>query len=456
MRYHPQTDVDVQNMLAAIGAASIDDLFGAIPEALRLNRLLDLPAALGEQALTAHMQALAARNGAASMSASFLGAGMYEHFVPSVVDHILLRGEYLTSYTPYQAEMAQGTLKVIFEFQTLVTEILGLDVANASMYDGAHSAAESLLMALRAFPKAKRVLVSQAVHPEYQRVAQTYFQHRPGVLHALPIRDGVTDLDALRALDLSDVAIVQVQNPNVFGLIEDVEALAEVCRSKGTRLAVCFNEPLAYALVASPGEAGADMAAGEGQPLGVAPGFGGPALGLFACKESYLRQMPGRLVARTTDIEGRDGYVLTLSTREQHIRREKATSNVCTNQGLMALAATIYLSLLGKEGYRQLAELNFARAHYAHDRLCGLPGVRPTFDGQPFFNEFSVTLPCEAARVVAYAAKQGFAAGLDLGRFEAARNQQLLVAVTEMTNREQIDGLVAVVGEAIKNPSQTL
>jgi glycine dehydrogenase subunit 1 len=449
MRYLPQTLTDIQAMLAAIGAPDIDALFAAIPEPLRLKRPLNLPAAMGEQALVAHMQALAARNGAAQMRASFLGAGMYEHFIPAAVDHILLRGEFLTSYTPYQAEIAQGTLKVIFEFQTLMAELLGFEVANASMYDGAHGATEALLMALRAYPKAGRVLVSEGVHPEYRRVAQTYLQHRPGVLGGVPLRDGATDLDALGD-DLRDVAAVLVQTPNAYGVLEDVEALAARCRDRGSRLVVCFNEPLAFALVAPPGEAGAEAAAGEGQAFGVAPGFGGPALGVFACRDAYLRQMPGRLVARTTDVEGREGYVLTLSTREQHIRRERATSNICTNQGLMALAATVYLSLLGKQGMRQLAELNLSRAHYARDRLCALPGVRPVYEDQPFFNEFAVRLPCPAAHVVELAASQGIAAGLDLSRFDAARGDQLLVAVTELCERAHIDALADIIADATR------
>jgi glycine dehydrogenase subunit 1 len=451
MRYQPQTLADIQSMLAAIGAPDIDALFASIPASMRLNRALDLPPALGEQALLSHMTALAAENGSATMRASFLGAGMYEHFIPAVVDHVLLRGEFLTSYTPYQAEMAQGTLKVIFEFQTLMAELLGFDVANASMYDGAHAATETLLMALRAFPKAGRVLVSQGVHPEYQQVAQTYLKHRPGVFQPLPLRGGVTDLDALSGQDLSDVAAVLVQNPNVYGVLEDVEALADRCRALGTRLIVCFNEPLAFALVSPPGEAGADVAAGEGQALGIAPGFGGPALGVFACRDSYLRQMPGRLVGRTTDADGRDGYVLTLSTREQHIRRERATSNICTNQGLMALAATIHLCLLGKQGMRDLAELNLSRAHYARDRLCAIPGVRPVFAAQPFFNEFALQLPCPAARVVDFAASQGVAAGLDLSRFDPARRDQLLVAVTELCERDHIDALADLVARALSS-----
>lgn len=451
MRYQPHTEQDVRAMLETLGLEDVGALFGAIPQSLRLREPLALPPALDEQSLMRELRRLASAGGVDTLQASFLGGGIYEHFVPSVVDQLLLRGEYLTSYTPYQAEITQGTLKAIFEFQTMMAEILDLDLANASMYDGAHATAEAALMALRIKRKADRVLLSAAVNPEYQAVTRTYLDHMDGALQMAPLADGVTDLAALTARQDLDgrVAALIVQCPNFFGVVEDLEATARFCKQHDILLVVCFSEPLAWGLLQPPGAVGADIAVGEGQSFGVPPSFGGPVVGVFACRETYMRMTPGRLVSRTVDADGRDGYVLTLATREQHIRRARATSNICTNQGLMALAATIYLCLLGKQGFQELARTNFANAAHTRKLLCALDGVRPAFPG-PTFNEFVLELPVPASQVVAYAAERGVAAGLDLGRIDPERSHQLLVTATEVNTRPQMELLARLVGEALR------
>jgi len=435
-------------MLETMGLDRVDQLFSSIPEGLRLKAPLDLPEALDEQRLFEHVGKLASMNRIEQMQASFLGAGVYEHFVPAVVGQILARGEFLTSYTPYQPEVSQGTLKAIFEFQTMLSEILGMDLANASMYDGAHATAEALLMGLRIRRKATKVLVSSALNPEYKEVSKTYLSHLEGAYVELPEKDGLTDLSQLDASALDGVAMVMVQCPNFYGSIEDLEAIKTFCTAHDLLFGVCFSEPLAYGLVKAPGAVGADIAAGEAQSLGLAPGFGGPLLGVLACKIEHVRMTPGRLVSQGLDTEGRESYVLTLATREQHIRRARATSNICTNQGLMALACTIYLSLVGKQGFRELAELNLARAEYAKAQLCAIPDVTLVYDA-PTFNEFVIRTPKPAAEVVRFAAARGVAAGLNLGRVDAAHHNDLLLAVTEINSREQIDLLVQLIGEML-------
>ncbi len=443
MRFLPHSEADIRAMLTAIGVADIDALFADIPAALRQEDLLAMPPALDEQRLVAHLQALAAANRSEEIQASFLGAGVYAHYTPRLIEQLLNRSEFLTAYTPYQPELAQGTLKAIFEFQSMMTELLGMEVANASMYDGAHACTEAVLMALRLRPKATRVWISAALHPEYKSVLATYLAHSPVRIEEVPLRDGRTDY---AALDGNDAAILVVQSPNFLGIIEDLQAAGAACQRLGTLFGVTFCEALAYGILQPPGAFGADIVAGEGQSLGLAPSFGGPLLGVFASREQHLRAMPGRLVSQTTDVHGREAYVLTLATREQHIRRARATSNICTNQGLMALAATIYLSLVGKGGLQTLARINFSRAEYAKSQLSALPGVSLPY-ASPTFNEFVIRLPGLAQDWVHFGAERGLAVGVPLSRFGSHPAEDLLVTVTEMCSAAQIDLLVATLRE---------
>ncbi|MFW5968245.1 MAG: aminomethyl-transferring glycine dehydrogenase subunit GcvPA, partial [Persicimonas sp.] len=372
MRYLPHTLEDVDAMLEAIGVDSIDDLFDQIPEEFRLDRRLDLPAPKSELTLQEHLAELADKNQvSSSKTVSFLGAGLYDHHSPHALQQLLLRAEYYTSYTPYQPEVSQGTTKSIFEFQSMVAELLGVPVANASMYDGAHATAEAALMAQRVSRRREKIFVARSVHPEYRDAIETYLRPQGDTYHEFGFdwETGQLSVDILQeAIDEPDeVAAIVFQTPNFFGVLEDPEAIVEWAHEHDIKVVTCFNEPLAFALTTPPGELGADICAGEGTSLGVPMGYGGPALGIFGCRERLVRKMPGRLSGYTVDTEGREGYVLTLSTREQHIRREKATSNICTNQGLMALAAAIYMSLMGKTGFAELAKLNMSRAHYARD-----------------------------------------------------------------------------------------
>jgi glycine dehydrogenase subunit 1 len=427
-------------MLDAIGVASVEELFAPIPQTLRDGAALELPEALDEQRLLQHISALAQSNGTRSMKASFLGAGVYDHFIPAVVPQLLSRSEFLTAYTPYQPELAQGTLQAIFEFQTHISEVLQMEVANASMYDGAHAVAEAVLMSIRMARNPRRVLLSSAVHPEYRAVTQTYLSHSPVELLTIPTVNGRTALETLDEADLSGVSMLLIQSPNFFGVIEDLQHCAAFCKKHGILLGVCFSEALAYGILQPPGAFGADIVAGEGQSFGIPVGYGGPLVGLFATKMSNVRLMPGRLVSQSTDTLGKPSYVLTLATREQHIRRARATSNICTNQALMALAASIYLSLLGKRGFVELATINLARAEYAKKALTAIPNVSLAHQA-PTFNEFVLELPRDAAQFVDFAAKEGIAAGVELGRFFSERSKQLLVTVTENNSIEQIDAL---------------
>jgi glycine dehydrogenase subunit 1 len=443
MRYLPHTAEDIQAMLGAIGVGSIDELFAQIPEDLRPKRALDLPAPMSELQLERHLRELADRNKLAQRS--FLGAGLYEHHAPAALQQILLRAEFYTSYTPYQPEISQGTTKAIFEFQSMMTTLLGMDVANASMYDGAHATAEAALMAQRV-TRRDHVYVVGNVHPEYRAVTKTYLLSQPGTYHEVDFDEatGRVDLDTLKAavVDPAVTACIIVQTPNFFGVLEDLAPITAWAASHGILVACAFNEPMAFALVTPPGEQGVDLCIGEGASLGMGTCFGGPAVGVFSCREKHIRSMPGRLAGRTVDAKGREGYVLTLSTREQHIKREKATSNICTNQGLIALGISIYMSLLGKEGLREVAHLNMSRARYAEEALARV-GVKRVHTG-PYFNEFAVTTRQPAAEVIARAGDAGLLAGLDLGRIDTRRDHQLLIACTELTERAAIDELAAL------------
>lgn len=426
-------------MLDALGVESIDDLFTAIPEEVRFRGKMDLPSAMSELDLVRHMKALAGRNISTEDAVCFLGAGAYDHFLPAVVDHMLSREEFYTAYTPYQPEVSQGTLQVIFEFQTLVTQLTGMDVANASMYDGATAVMEAALMAGRIVRKGDRVVVSESVHPRYRQVLATYLDTLDWEMVEVPTAEGVTDLAALRdAMDDKTLAVI-AQSPNFFGMLEPVDEIAEI---SGKAQFVVACDPISLGVLRPPGDYGADIAVGEGQPLGNPLSFGGPYLGFFAAGQKHIRRMPGRLIGRTEDVDGTRGFVMTLQTREQHIRRDRATSNICTNEALNALAAVVYLSTMGKQGLREAAEQSLQKAHYAARTIDGLKGYSLKFD-QPFFKEFVVECDRPAGEIVSALARDGFLAGLDLGRFYPGMENALLVAVTEKRTKNEIDEFAA-------------
>jgi len=438
MRYLPLTSSDRAEMLAAIGAPSIDALFADVPEPARLQGPLDLPRAMGEIEVERAISSMAARNVAAGSVPFFIGAGVYRHHIPAAVDHLIQRGEFLTSYTPYQPEIAQGTLQYLFEFQTQVALLTGMEVANASLYDGATACVEAVMMANRITGRRKAVLSGQ-LHPHYREVCETYARF---VGFAVDAQHPIPGGEDLAALVDRDTSCVVVQNPDFFGEVRDYSELAQRCHEAGTLLVIVVTEILSLGAIRAPGEMGADIVAAEGQSLGNALNFGGPHVGLFATRDKFVRQMPGRLVGQTTDAAGRRGWVLTLSTREQHIRREKATSNICTNSGLCSLAFTIHLALLGETGLKRLACLNHAAAVKLAERIEAVPGVRLV--NRAFFNEFAVRLPRPASEVVDRLAERGILAGVPASRFYPSRNELadlLLVAATELTTDADIDRL---------------
>ena len=438
MRYIPNSPEERAEMLHHIGLESAADLFATVPEKLRLRRDLDTPAALSELELLAGFEQLAARNNGAQR-ASFLGAGAYSHYSPTVVDHIISRSEFFTAYTPYQPEISQGTLQAIFEFQTLVCQLTGMDLANASMYDGSTALAEAVLMAERVTKRSK-VIACGAVHPEYLEVCKTYVQHAGIELDHIEFDPASGVVESLSSLDDKTAAII-VQSPNFFGCIEDVSALAEKAHAAGALLIVAITEAISLGLLKSPGACGADIVVAEGQSFGVPLSFGGPYVGLFATREKYARQIPGRLVGEAYDKQGRRGFVLTLATREQHIRREKATSNICTNEGLIALAATVYLETMGRRGLQEVASQCVQKAAYAAKRIANIEGFSLRFSA-PLFNEFVVTAPGPAARLLSRLANEhSITGGLALSRYFADRPNDLLVCVTETNTRAQIDAL---------------
>jgi glycine dehydrogenase subunit 1 len=447
MRYLPLTDADRRDMLAAIGVPSIEALFADVPEAARHKELLDLPRAMGELEVERRLSAMAAKNLSAGSAPFFLGGGAYRHHVPAAVDHLIQRGEFLTSYTPYQPEVSQGTLQYLFEFQTQVALLTGMEVANASLYDGATACAEAVAMAGRVTRRSKAIL-SGGLHPHYREVCETYARFAGNTLLVQdPAPEGGEDLAAL--ID-GDTACVVVQNPDFYGEIRDYSALADSCHKAGALLVVIVTEIVSLGAIVPPGEMGADIVAAEGQSLGNTLNFGGPHVGLFATREAFVRQMPGRLSGQTVDADGRRGWALTLSTREQHIRREKATSNICTNSGLCALAFTIHLSLLGEAGLTRLARLNYAITVTAAERLATIPRVRLVNRG--FFNEFTLRLPQPAAPVVAALAGRGILGGIPMSRFYPGRADLadlLLVAATETVTENDIDRLDAGLREVL-------
>ncbi len=447
MRYLPLTPRDRGEMLATIGFASIDALYAEVPPAARLDGLLDLPRAQGELEVERAIGRMAARNLAAGSAPFFIGGGAYRHHVPAAVDHLIQRGEFLTSYTPYQPEVAQGTLQYLFEFQTQVALLTGMDVANASLYDGATSCAEAVMMANRVTGR-RRAVLSGGLHPHYREVCETYARFVGFDAAVQDPRPG-EDEDLAGLIDGATSCVV-VQNPDFWGELHDWSALGRACHDNGTLLVVAVNEIVSLGAVRPPGEMGADIVAAEGQSLGNSLNFGGPYLGLFASRDRFVRQMPGRLVGQTTDAEGRRGWVLTLSTREQHIRRERATSNICTNSGLCALAFTIHLALLGEEGLTRLARLNHAAAVGLAERLERVPGVRIV--NRSFFNEFTLRLPCPAAPVVEALAQMGVLGGIPVSRLYPDRPELaelLLLAATEMVTEADMGRLVQGLTEVL-------
>ncbi len=451
MRYLPLSDTDRSQMLHAVGAKSIDDLFVDVPKAARLEGLIEgLPLHASELAVERHMGALSRKNMAAGDVPFFLGCGAYRHHVPASVDHIIQRGEFLTSYTPYQPEIAQGTLQMMFEFQTQVARLYGCDIANASMYDGSTACWEAIGMAGRVTRRNKAIL-SSGLHPHYVSVCNTMAKFTGDRLETgVPSLAGETDAERIVAAIDEDTSAVVVQYPDILGRIADLTPIAEAAHAKGALLIAVVTEPVALGLIKSPGEMGADIVVGEGQSIGVGLQFGGPYVGLFACNEKFVRQMPGRLAGETVDAEGKRGFVLTLSTREQHIRREKATSNICTSSVLCALAFTAHLTLLGEKGLRQLASVNHARACEVADRLAAIPGVSLVNDS--FFNEFTLKLPVEARPAVHAMVEKDVLGGVSLGRLYPDTTELangLVVAVTETVTDEDIDAFEAALKEAV-------
>jgi glycine dehydrogenase subunit 1 len=446
MRYLPKSPAERQQMLAEIGAASIDDLFAVIPAEYRLDRDLDVPRQQAESEIVDYFRAAASKN--AIGYASFLGAGAYRHYRPVIIDSLVQRGEFLTSYTPYQAEITQGTLQAIFEFQTMIAELTGMDVANASMYDGSTGAAEAVMMAVRVTGRHKAV-VAATVHPEYREVLATYAKHQglPSTLVPYNRETGRIDLAALEAAVTNETAAVLVQSPNFFGVIEDIPAIGAIAHAKGALLIVSIAEAVSLGVVRPPVEA--DIVSMEAQSFGVALSYGGPYCGVIAAKEQYLRQMPGRLVGQTVDGNGNRGFVLTLATREQHIRREKATSNICTNQALVALMATIFLTVYGKEGIRELAEHNLAKAAYAAEALAAQPGAKLLFSGAPRFHEFVLSTVEAPLLWNQRLMDEKIVGGLDLSRWYPELGNATLWCATEMITREQIDTAAKVLAAGL-------
>ena len=447
MRYLPKSPAERQEMLAAIGAQSIDDLFASIPAEFRLKAPLNLPGPMSEHEIIEYFRARAAENSYGYTS--FLGAGVYNHLRSVVTDSLIQRGEFLTSYTPYQAEISQGTLQAIFEFQTLMCELTGMEVANASMWDGSTANTEAVLMAERLTGRS-RVVVARSLHPEYRQVLDTYTRNLGLRIQEVGFTpSGQIDSARLEAAIDNETAAVVVQSPNFFGVLEQVPYLGELAHAKGALLVAAITEGVSLGAVQPP--AGADIVAMEAQSFGLPPSYGGPYAGVIATRDKFVRQMPGRLAGETVDTAGRRGYVLTLATREQHIRRDKATSNICTNQALCALAVTIHLCLLGKEGLKELAEQNLAKARFALEELEKIPGVRRAFSG-PFFNEFVVELPRSVKMVNAALLREKIIGPLPLGSFYADLTKRALFCVTETTPRAEIERMASAVRQILSKP----
>jgi glycine dehydrogenase subunit 1 len=447
MRYLPKSPNERREMLAEIGVQSIDELFACIPEQFRLKAPLRLPAAMSEQEIIGYFRERAAENSVGYTS--FLGAGVYNHLRSVVTDALIQRGEFLTSYTPYQAEISQGTLQAIFEFQTLMCELTGMEVANASMWDGSTATTEAVLMAERLTGR-HRVVVARSLHPEYRQVLDTYTRNLGLEIHEVGFTStGQMDAAQIEAAIDDKTAAIVVQSPNFFGVIEQIPQLADLAHAKGALLVNAITEGVSLGAVRPP--AGADIVAMEAQSFGLAPSYGGPYAGVIATRDKFVRQMPGRLAGETVDTEGRRGYVLTLATREQHIRREKATSNICTNQALCALAVSIHLCLLGKEGLKELAAQNLSKARFALDELEKIPGVKRAFSG-PFFNEFVVQLPRSVKLVNADLLREKIIGPLPLGSFYSELTKRALFCVTETTPRAEIERMTAAIRQILSKP----
>lgn len=438
MRYIPNSPEERQEMLGLLGLSNAGELFRSIPADVQLGRKLNITEPLAEPEVISAMEELAARNTGATKP-SFLGAGVYSHYSPTVVDHLIQRSEFFTSYTPYQPEISQGTLQYIFEFQTLICQLTGMEVSNASMYDGSTSMAEAYVMAQRVTRRDK-IVVATSVHPEYREVARTYTQHGDAEIVEVDFDEATGRLTDTSALDDKTAALV-VQSPNFFGCFEDLQALADSAHAVGALFIVVVTEAISFGLLKSPGSCGADIVVGEGQSFGIPMSFGGPHLGLFATKDKFVRQMPGRLCGVAYDKNGNRGFTLTLSTREQHIRREKATSNICTNQGLIALAATIYMEAMGKKGLQEVAEQNAHKAAYAKNAIAALDGYSIPFSA-PTFNEFVVRGPKSASETLGSVREKGIIGGLALSKYYTGRENEFLVCVTETGSKQKIDALV--------------
>ena len=449
-RYIPHTEEDCRKMLEAIGLEQVEDLFGSIPKECRLSKPLNLPPALSEPDLLSHLQSLQSPIFSGEKWSNFLGAGAYQHFIPAVVPSLISRSEFYTAYTPYQPEISQGTLQAIFEYQTLMCQLTGMEVSNASLYDGASSFAEGALMAHR-INRRKKILLSRAVHPEYRKVIETYIDPDQQTLVEIPYKqeEGRIDEEALAALLDAEVSAAVIQSPNFFGIIEDLQRIGEKVHQSGGLLIAGFNEAVGYGILAPPGELGADIVAGEGQSLGIPVSFGGPYLGIFTTREKFIRNMPGRLVGETVDLEGKRGFVLTLATREQHIRREKATSNICTNEGLCALMATIYLSCFGKKGLRELALMNLSKAEYAKKAISAIRGCEGAFTS-PTFNEFVLKIEGDPEKVLKRLRGEKILGGISLGPFYPELDRHLLVSVTELNSKEEIDRWAKALEKALR------
>lgn len=455
MTYLFNTPDHEREMLRTIGLESTDELFQEIPADIRLSRPLALPPPLGEMELERELRALASRNSGSGSRACFLGGGVYDHFIPAAVDEIAGRGEFYTAYTPYQAEASQGSLQAFFEYQSLVCRLTGMDVCNASLYEGGTAVSEAAFMAMRVTDRHDKVVILGSVHPEYRHVLATYLSNLKCELVVIPTPEGTADAAKVKTFLDDKTACLIFQHPNFFGCLEEPDELTKLAHSVGALSVVSFD-PISLGLLRRPGDYGADVAVAEGQPLGIPMQYGGPFLGVFTCRGEFLRKMPGRLVGRTTDRSGRTCYTLTIQAREQHIRREKATSNICTNQGLLALRATVYLSLVGPRGLREVAELCCRKAHYAADRLDSVAGLPRVFADRPFFKEFVLSCPAGVERVLSRVRQAGFDFGPVLSRFAATGEpghnngipgNGILVAVTEQRTRQEIDALTAALAE---------
>jgi len=438
-RYIPNTDADKKRMLESIGASSVEDLFVDIPKELRLDRPLNIADGLSELEVSKHLWELAGKNKGADKMINFLGAGAYDHFIPTIVKHLASRSEFYTAYTPYQPEISQGTLQVIFEYQTMISQLTGMDCANASMYDGATACVEAAFMAVEN-TKRRSVIVSRTVHPEARRILQTYMKFKNIELIEVDMQDGVTDIDKLNSLVNNTTAGVIIQSPNFFGIVENVTEVEKLVHSNKANL-IMMVDPISLGLLKSPGELGADIVVGEGQSLGNALNFGGPYIGFLAAQSKLVRKMPGRIVGQSVDVDGKRAFVLTLQAREQHIRRYKATSNICSNQGLNAIIATIYMITMGKQGLREVALQSTQKAHYAMQELTKSGKFKPLFNNKPFFKEFAITSSLDSKQVTDELLKKDIIGGFQLNKEYKELGNGLLVCVTEKRTKQEIDKL---------------